>query len=41
MTSGNDINQAKATYSGFTSIIKWGAILAVAAAALVIVLISN
>lgn len=26
MTSGNDMNRANETYSGFTTLFKWGAI---------------
>jgi len=40
MTSGNDMNSAKESYSGFTSLVKWGTISAVVAAAIVILLIA-
>jgi hypothetical protein len=41
MTSEMDINAAKKTYSGFISLFKWGTILSVIIAAIVVLLISN
>lgn len=41
MTSGNDMNKATETYSGFTTMVKWGAIVSILAAAVVVVLISS
>jgi len=41
MTSGDNMNKAKETYSGFTVLIKWGTISAVAVTALVVVLIAS
>lgn len=41
MASGNDMKRAEETYSGFTALVKWGAILSVATAAFVVLLIAN
>ena len=40
MASGNDMKQASNSYSHFTVLVKWGTILSIAAAALVIILIT-
>jgi hypothetical protein len=40
MASGDDMKAANETYSGFTSLIKWGTILAALAAAVVVVIIA-
>jgi hypothetical protein len=41
MASGNDMDSAKETYTGFASLMKWGTISAVVVAAVVVVLISS
>jgi hypothetical protein len=41
MASGNDMENAKETYDGFTVLIKWGTISAFVAAAIVVVLIAS
>ena len=40
MASGNNIDTAQETYTGFTHLIKWGAISAGIAAVIVVFLIS-
>jgi len=40
MASGNDMKMAENTYSGFISLMKWGTILSVIVAAIVVLLIS-
>lgn len=40
MASGNDMKSAESTYSGFLTMLKWGTIVSVLVAALVIVLIA-
>ena len=40
MASGNDMNAAESTYSGFLGMLKWGTIAVVLIAALVVVLIA-
>jgi hypothetical protein len=40
MASGNDMKMANESYSGFTTMVKWGAILSALAAAIVVLLIS-
>jgi hypothetical protein len=41
MASENNMDSAKETYGGFTSLIKWGTILSFAVGAFVVVLISS
>lgn len=41
MASGNDMESAKETYSGFTVLIKWGTISAFVVAAIVVVMIAS
>ena len=41
MASGNDMESAKETYSGFTVLMKWGTISAFLAAAVVVVIIAS
>lgn len=41
VASGNNIESAKETYGGFTSLIKWGTIGSFLVAAIVVVLIST
>mgnify|MGYP006302288863 CR=1 FL=1 len=41
MASGNDMKAATSTYGGFTSLIKWGTIACLLAAAVVVIVISN
>lgn len=41
MASGNDMNAANSTYGGFTTLIKWGTIVALAAGAVVVLVIAN
>jgi hypothetical protein len=41
MASGNDMKAANSTYGGFTSLIKWGTIVSLLAAAVVVVVISS
>ncbi len=41
MASENNIDSSNETYGGFTRIIKWGTISALAAAAVVVMLISS
>ncbi|MFA7604391.1 MAG: aa3-type cytochrome c oxidase subunit IV [Novosphingobium sp.] len=40
MASGNDMKAANETYSGFTSMIKWGAIVAAVATSVVVALLA-
>lgn len=40
MTSGNDMKMAENTYSGFIGLMKWGTIVSVIVAAIVVMLIS-
>lgn len=40
MASGNDMKMAESTYSGFVSLIKWGTIVSVIVAAVVVLIIS-
>ncbi len=40
MASGNDMKAANESYGGFTTLVKWGTIASVVAAAIVIVLIA-
>ncbi len=40
MASGNDMKSAESTYSGFLVMLKWGTIVSVLVAALVIILIA-
>jgi len=40
MASGNDMKMAENTYAGFIGLMKWGTILSVIAAAIVVLLIS-
>ena len=41
MASGNDMKAANSTYGGFTTLIKWGTIASLVAAAAVVVIIAN
>ncbi|MDQ4420449.1 aa3-type cytochrome c oxidase subunit IV [Sphingobium sp. DEHP117] len=40
MASGNDMKMAEETYSGFIGLIKWGTILSVIVAVIVVLLIA-
>tara|TARA_R110000782_G_scaffold78276_8_gene155494 strand:- start:155459 stop:155581 length:123 start_codon:yes stop_codon:yes gene_type:complete len=40
MASQNDMKMAESTYSGFVSLIKWGTIISVIVAAVVVLIIS-
>lgn len=40
MASGNDMNQARETFAGFTQMMKWGTIISVLVAAFVVFLIA-
>ena len=40
MATGKNIDDARETYSGFTNLVKWGAICSAVAAAFVVFLIS-
>lgn len=41
MASGNDMDNSNETYSGFTSLIKWGTIGAAVVTAIVVILIAS
>lgn len=41
MASGNDMKAHESTYSGFTSLVKWGTIVTVLVTAFVIYMISR
>jgi hypothetical protein len=41
MASDNNMDSAKETYGGFTSLVKWGTIISFVVAAVVVVLIST
>ena len=41
MASGNDLKSATSTYSGFTNLIKWGTIVSLLTAAVVVIVISS
>jgi len=41
MASGNDMDTAKETYSGFTSLVKWGAIIVAIVTIVVVALIAS
>jgi len=40
MASGHNMDEAKETYGGFTALVKWGTIISILAAILVIILIT-
>jgi len=40
MTSGNDMKAASETYGGFTSLVKWGSIIAAIITAFVVAIIA-
>lgn len=40
MASGNDMKAAEATYGGFTSLVKYGSVVVILIAALVVMLIA-
>lgn len=41
MTSGNDIEYARKTYSAFTGLVKWGTIAAAIVAIIVVLIIAS